>query len=257
VSLRDDLRARPLLASFVGIGHPAVAEIMAWRGFRLLCIDGEHSAFGPAAVEELIRAGGAAGARTLVRVPGIGPAIGHALDSGADGIIVPRVASAGEARQAVDAVRYPPAGQRGAGIGRAAKYGQDLGGLLARANDDVLLVVQVETRAGVEAAREIAAVDGVDVIFVGPGDLAVSLGCEIGSDPHRAAVAAIIDAGLAAGRLVGIFCLTPDQIPQWADRGVRLFIVGSDLGFLGGAAADAAAAADAILAPAAAEPPRA
>jgi 4-hydroxy-2-oxoheptanedioate aldolase len=247
MTLRAQLNRTPVLASFVGIGHPAVAEIMAWRGFGVLCIDAEHSSLGPAEVEGLIRAANSAGARTLVRVPAIGPAIAHALDAGADGIVVPRVGNAAQARQCVDAVRYPPIGQRGAGIGRASKYGQDLGGLLARANDEVLLVVQVETREGVESAVEIAAVDGVDVVFVGPGDLSVSLGCEMGSERHHEAIATVVDAGLAAGKFVGIFCLTPDQIPQWSERGVRLFILNSDLGLLGSACNEAAAAAAEVL----------
>jgi 4-hydroxy-2-oxoheptanedioate aldolase len=247
MSLRDDLRARPVLASFVGIGHAAVVEIMAWRGFEVLCIDAEHSSFGPAEVENLIRASSSAGARTLVRVPTLGAPVGHALDAGADGIVVPRVGSAEQAREAVSQVRYPPVGERGAGVGRAAKYGQDLGGLLARANEDVLLVVQVETREGVLAADEIAAVDGVDVVFVGPGDLSVSLGCEIGSEEHVRAIETVIAAGLNAGKLVGIFCLLPEHIERWAKQGVRLFILSGDLGLLGSTCAAATGEATDVL----------
>jgi 4-hydroxy-2-oxoheptanedioate aldolase len=223
-------------------------EIMAWRGFGVLCIDAEHSCFGPAEIESLIRAGDVAGARTLVRVGGIGPAIGHALDAGAVGVVVPRVGTADEARRCAELVRYPPAGQRGAGVGRASKYGRDFAALLRHANDDVLLVVQVETREGVEAADEIAAVDGVDVVFVGPGDLAVSLGCAPGSDEHTEAVHTVIDAAIRAEKLVGIFCFAPDQVRPWANAGVRLFLLGGDLGFLGTSCESAASAGREALA---------
>jgi 2-keto-3-deoxy-L-rhamnonate aldolase RhmA len=247
MSLRTELGEGPLLASFVGIGHPAIAEIMAWRGFGILVVDGEHSSLGPSRIEELIRVAESAGARALVRVPAIGPAIAHALDAGADGIIVPRVGSAPQAREAVAAARYPPVGARGAGIGRASRYGQELAGLLKRANDEVLLVVQVETREGLRAVGEIAAVDGVDVLFVGPGDLSVSLGCEIGSARHSEAIGRIIDAGNAAGKAVGIFCLNAEEIGPWLDLGVRLFILSGDLGIFGRACAESAAAATAVL----------
>jgi 4-hydroxy-2-oxoheptanedioate aldolase len=241
MNLQRALAERPQLGSFVGIGDPAVAEIMGWRGFDVLCIDAEHSSLGPTEIEALVRACDVSGAGSLVRVAGIGPAIGHALDAGAGGVVVPRIESAADAAECAALVRYPPVGKRGAGIGRASKFGQDFARLLREANDEVLLVLQIETRAGVEAADEIAAVEGVDVVFVGPGDLAVSLGCAMGSDEHTAAIRRILDAADRRGTTTGIFCLTPDQITPWAKLGVRLFLLGSDLGFLGGAA-DAAVA---------------
>ena len=229
-----------MIGSFVGIGHPASVEVLAWAGFELVCIDAEHSAFGAADVESLVRAAAAAGARALVRVSGVGPEISHALDAGADGVVVPRVESAEDARACVSAVRYPPVGARGAGPGRAAQYGRDFAGYLARANDDVALVLQIETVRGLENVDEIAAVDGVDLIFVGPGDLAVSLGVQGGSDEHSAAVRRIVAAAREAGVDFGIFCLDPADVPTWTGEGARLVLLGGDLGFLAVAAAAAA-----------------
>jgi 2-keto-3-deoxy-L-rhamnonate aldolase RhmA len=210
-----------------------VPEIMGWRGFDILCIDAEHASLGPAEIEALVRGCDVAGAGSLVRVAGIGTAIGHALDAGASGVVVPRIESAAAATECAALVRYPPIGKRGAGIGRGSRYGQEFARRLREANDEVLLVVQIETRDGVDAADEISAVEGVDVVFVGPGDLAVSLGCEPGSDEHTQAIRTVLDAADRAGKATGIFCLSPAQITPWAKLGVRLFLLGSDLGFLG------------------------
>jgi 4-hydroxy-2-oxoheptanedioate aldolase len=242
-SLAQRLDAGPLVGSFVGIPHPAVVEVMAWAGFDFLCIDGEHAALGPADVEELIRAADACGIPAIVRVFQVGPEVGHALDSGAAGVLVPRVESAAQAAAAVAAVRYPPAGSRGAGIGRAARYGRPFAEYLAEANERVLLAVQVETRAGVEAAAEIAAVPGVDLVFVGPGDLAVSLGVPMWAEEHRGAVESVLHAAGTAGVRTGIFCLAPDQVHEWENEGVRLFLLSGDLGLLGAAGAGAVEAA--------------
>lgn len=154
----------------------------------MLCLDAEHSAFGVADLQGLIRAADVTGTPALVRVPELGQDIGRVLDWGAAGVVVPRIETVDQAREAVSRVRYPSVGGRGAGPGRATRYGANMGQYLATANDDVLLVLQIETAAGVADAEEIAAVEGIDVIFVGPGDLAVSLGTSPGSAQHTAAV---------------------------------------------------------------------
>ncbi|GAA1009739.1 4-hydroxy-2-oxovalerate aldolase [Acrocarpospora pleiomorpha] len=238
-SLREALHRGPVLGSFVSLGHPASVEILASRGFQTLCIDAEHAALGPAEVESLIRAADAAGVPSLVRVSGVGAEINRALDSGACGVVVPRVETASQAAAAVAAVRYPPAGSRGAGPGRASAYGMSLAGYIASANDETLLIVQVETQLGLDNVAEIAAVDGIDVLFVGPGDLAVSLGEPGGSAAHSAAVEKIVDAARAAGVRSGIFCLDSEQVERWASAGVHLFLLGGDLLFLGSTASTA------------------
>ena len=112
----------------------------------------------------------------MVRVPGHAPeAIAAALDSGAPGILVPRVSTAAQAAAVVKASRYPPLGERGVGPGRATGYGYRIFDYLAEANASIVVAVQVETAEGLANVDKIAATDGVDVVFVGPGDLSVSL----------------------------------------------------------------------------------
>jgi 4-hydroxy-2-oxoheptanedioate aldolase len=100
--------------------------------------------------------------------------------------------------------------------------------------------VQIETRAGVDASEEIAAVPGLDFVFVGPGDLSLALGVAPGSEEHSAAIRRVLRGAGDAGVTTGIFCFTADQVAGWREAGVRLFIVGSDLTFLGSAGATAA-----------------
>lgn len=236
-SLRGRLAGgETVIGTFVGIGHPAAVEVMGWRGFEAVCIDSEHAPLGPGTIEALVRAADVTGAQALVRVAAIGPEIGRALDVGACGVVIPHVDTAEQARQCVTAVRYPPVGERGAGPGRVTAYAQHITSYLGQANDNVALMVQVETALGVQNVAEIAAVDGVDVVFVGPGDLAVSLGVRQGSAEHTHAIDTVLTTVQEAGKVCGIFCLTATDMPRWVSAGVRFFLLGSDLGFLGEAA---------------------
>jgi 4-hydroxy-2-oxoheptanedioate aldolase len=246
-SLKDRLSRSAVIGGFVTLS-PAAVEIMAWRGYETLCIDGEHALLGPSELEAMVRAADASGVPCLVRVPAAVPWMSYALDAGAAGVLVPRVESEEQARECASLARYAPTGIRGAGPGRASKFGQELARRVNAANDDVILAVQVETLPGVRAAAAIAAVEGVDVVFIGPGDLAVSLGCEPGSDEHTRAIISVLDAAARAGTLTGIFCRAPEQMRSWLAHGVRLFLLGGDAGLLGDAAADTVAGARAVLA---------
>lgn len=232
VAFRSTLRTDRVVGTFISISNPTVVEILGRCGFELVCIDSEHGAFGPVEVQELIRAAASVDTPALVRVSEIGPEIGRALDSGAVGVIVPRVETAEQAQAVVDAVRYPPTGSRGAGPGRATAYGLDFAGYLARADDEVAAIVQVETVAGVENVEAILAVPGIDMVFVGPGDLAVSLGFPGGSPEHTAAIRRIIDAARAASVPVGIFTLTVESMRNWVTLGVTFFLLSGDLAML-------------------------
>ena len=175
----------------------------------------------------------------MVRVPGNNSeAIAAALDSGAEGILVPRVSSAEEAQAAVRATRYPPDGERGAGPGRASGYGYDIADYVAKANARILLAVQVESVRAVESIDSIAAVEEVDLVFIGPGDLAVSMGAfgPGGSERLDAAITKVIEACRSARKAVGLFRPSADDVARWREAGVSLFIVASDTMFLGAAA---------------------
>ena len=219
-----------LLGTFVNLGSPLAAEICALAGFDFVVVDHEHGAGTETDLIPTVQAlGGRCGA--LVRVEGnVRPRFQRALDAGADGVMVPRLESAEEAALAVAHTRYPPRGLRGvAYMNRGAGFG-------AGAPDhDVLLAIQIETRGAVDEAREIAELDGVDVLFVGPVDLAAALGTsDLPLDE-------IVAAARGAGKAPGLFTRTRADAERALERGFRFVTVGADSFFLAEGARAAAA----------------
>jgi 4-hydroxy-2-oxoheptanedioate aldolase len=200
---------------------------------------------GPETAQSLIAAAHARGLHAVVRVPeATRSAIQDALDGGADGILVPGVESGEVAAQIASWCRYPPVGSRGmhgltAGSDHARIGGPALAGW---ANDRVAVMVQVETRRGLEEVAAIATAPGVDLVFHGPSDLAVSLGIERGSPEARAAMTRIVEAARAAKVGFGTFAFTEADGREAIAVGAQLVIGGGDVGFvLGGAGALAGA----------------
>jgi 4-hydroxy-2-oxoheptanedioate aldolase len=225
-------------------GDPHVAETLAMAGFDYLYLDQQHSVGGLASPVDMLRATARTGTTALVRVAANDPVlIGRALDAGAEGIIVPNVESAEDARRAAAAAHYSPLGIRSWGPTRSA-YG--LGADPTTVNGQVLCLVMIETAEGVARAKEITVVPGVHGVYVGPGDLAVSLGLDPvtgpGEEPHRTAVADIVGACAAAGIAAGI---TGDPVTE-AGRGFRMVTAGSDVGFLKAGLTAARARRDAL-----------
>lgn len=239
MSLRARIRAgQPLLGLFCAIPHPVAVEIAAASGRDFLCIDAEHGLIGRADYENLIRAAGCGGTPALVRIPQLADEhVSTVLDAGAAGVLVPRVSTAGQAAAAVAAMRYPPLGHRGAGPGRATRYGRDIGPYLAQANDTLTLGIQIETAEAVASIEAIVAVPGLDLIFVGPGDLGVSLAAEgqPGREALEAAILRVVRVARAAGLAVGIYVGEATEIPRWREAGASAFILGSDTTALIGA----------------------
>jgi 4-hydroxy-2-oxoheptanedioate aldolase len=194
-----------LVGTFAGLRDPAGCEVLAGIGFDVICVDGEHGAMGIETIERLVAATERGPASALVRVAGNDPvAIATALDTGAAGIVVPRVESGAEA----DAYRQ-------------------------RANDELLLAIQVETWAAVQRLDELLAVQGVDLVFVGPTDLASSMGAADPTGPEvRDAIASVLERARAAGRRTGIFAFGPIDAAAWLEAGVNLVLVGSDAGWM-------------------------
>jgi 4-hydroxy-2-oxoheptanedioate aldolase len=162
-------------------------------------------------------------------------AIKQVLDLGAQNLLVPMVSSAAEAEAVVEAVRYPPRGRRGVGsaLARSARWNR-VDGYLADADEHVSLFVQVETAAAVDAAGAIAAVDGVDGVFVGPSDLAASMGL-LGQQTHPDVVAAVLrafEAVRAAGKPVGVNAFDPAAAHAYLDAGASFVLVGADVTLL-------------------------
>jgi len=228
-----------LIGTFAAGGSSAAAELIAGLGFDVVCIDAEHTALDMRDVEDLIRAVEAGGSVPIVRVVESGPDIGRALDCGARGVMVPRVESRAQAEDAVARALYPPTGRRGAGPGRASVYGRDLTRYLHEANDEIVVMAQIETMLAVERITEIAATPGLDMVFIGPGDLAVSLGAAPGSEAHSAAIERIIDGCRAYGVPTGIYVSGADEITELRARGVEFFLIQSDLAFMTTAATEA------------------
>ncbi|MBZ9697914.1 MULTISPECIES: HpcH/HpaI aldolase family protein [unclassified Mesorhizobium] len=240
-----------LVGSFAAIPHPVAVEVMALSGLDFLCIDWEHAQISRDIIETMVRAADVHRVPAMVRVPGPAPeAIQAALDSGAQGVLVPRVSTPAQAAMAVKASRYPPRGERGVGPGRAAGYGDRIPEYLVGANDRIVVAVQVETAEGLANIEAIADVDGVDVIFVGPGDLSVSIDAigPKGADKLTDAIRRIIGVAIAHDKTSGIFCASPQAIGQWAAIGVSFFVLASDTMYLGAGAAANYAAARAELA---------
>lgn len=237
-TFRDRLTtaSRPLVGMWVCSGSPLVAEICAGAGLDWLLVDLEHSPNGLESTLAQLQAIAPYPVTPMVRVP-IGDlvAIKQVLDLGAQNILVPMVSSADDARAAVEAVRYPPRGKRGVGsaLARSARWNR-VDSYLQDADEHVSLFVQIETSAAVAAAAEIAAVDGVDGVFVGPSDLAASMGL-LGEQTHpdvEAAVLRTFQAVAAAGKPVGVNAFDPAVADRYLAAGASFVLVGADVALL-------------------------
>ncbi|WP_353476044.1 HpcH/HpaI aldolase/citrate lyase family protein (plasmid) [Salipiger sp. H15] len=220
---------------WMALGDASAAELCAHAGFDWLVIDGEH---GPNGLRDVLAQLRAVGSTThpVVRVRDDNRAgIKQMLDLGAQTILIPMIESAAQAREAVRSVLYPPEGVRGIGaaLARASAYGH-VPGYLEAANEQVCLLLQVESRAGLAALDEILAVPGVDGVFVGPADLAADMGHlgRPGAPEVQQAVRGALARIRAAGRAAGI--LTSDQrlAKGYLEDGVDFLAVGSDVGVL-------------------------
>lgn len=234
-SLRSRIQAQEWLAgSFINLGSPLSAEIAGKIGFDWLLLDFEH---GPGSDETLLhqlQAIAATPAVPIVRIAANEPArFKRVLDLGAAGVMVPYVNTPDEARAAVAAVRYPPQGVRGVSkFNRAAGFGEEFAQYFARSSEDLVTVVQIETAQAVENAERIAAVDGVDVLFIGPLDLSVNLGVPAQFDSPLLwdAIRKTARAAKTVGKAVGILLTQPSQAAALKELGFSLVALGSDGG---------------------------
>jgi len=232
-NLKARLKAgEKLLGAWTMSESPDNAEVMALSGIDFVLMDHEH---GQAAIPDAIaqlRAIQGTKCAGLLRAPWNDTVfIKRVLDAGIHGIMVPQVNSVEEAKAAVAACRYPPLGIRGAAGGtRAASYGLDMS-YYERAADELLIIVQIETPQAVENTAAIAAVDGVDVIFIGPRDLSAMIGkLNKMDDPElRALIAKVEQATLKSGKALGTVAPTGMLAKQLFDRGYNFIISGSDL----------------------------
>jgi 2-keto-3-deoxy-L-rhamnonate aldolase RhmA len=231
----QSLRARltgqaPLIGTFVKTPAPLICELLAHARLDLLCLDAEHAPFGRAELDGCLAALHAADQPALVRVCADSAAeIRNALDCGATGVLVPHVCTAQQAAAIVQATRYGEGGRGYSGSTRAAGFGtRSMQTHLQDSRATTTVIVQIEDPVALGAAGAIAAVDGVDAIFIGRADLAVAMGKEPNGTEVTEATRAVCAAARKAGTAVGLYCGDPAEIPRWREAGVTLFLVGSD-----------------------------
>jgi 4-hydroxy-2-oxoheptanedioate aldolase len=228
--LRDVMRDRAALGTFITSGAPCITEIAALSGLDFIILDEEHGSIH--GIEDHIRAAELRGAFPVVRVSGVGD-IQHALDSGAIGMQVPEIRSAEEAREAFRATRFPPEGYRGFGVSRCSAYGFKSVDEVMK--DDPLLILQCENEESMRELDEIA--EFADVLFLGPYDMSISLGVpgRIYDEIIEKTAEKILVAAKDKGRAAGIFVTNGREAARRISQGFRYIAMSTDTLMLSGA----------------------
>lgn len=246
MSRQYELKARlqagqPVFGTFVKSSCPNIAEMLGYAGFDFAILDCEHSAYSLQDAENMIRACQLADMASIVRIDGPRPGlVHHALESGATGVQVPSIASVDDAAQCAREAVFFPGGTRSPNpatrSGRFTCWAGEKPYLAAMA-DSSLCVVQVECMEMARRVEELCAIPQIDVLFIGPGDLSMSMG-KPGrlTDPEVVAVIEdIIRRGLAGGKIMGMLCGSPEAVKKYYDLGVRYLAYSSDSGMIAGA----------------------
>ena len=215
---------------FVRYPNAALVEVLGYCGWDFICFDGEHGRIEPADCEQMTRAAELQGVTPIARVPvNQQHVILRFMDTGVHGLHVPMVNSGADAEAVVQSVKYQPLGCRGLAAVRASDYAQGIpfADYVAIANKETLVTVHIETEAAVDHLSEIVAVDGIDVIFIGPTDLSNSLGIP-GQPQHpkmQAIMQRIVDTVAPTGLALGIMVPNVEAARQWRDRGARYITI--------------------------------
>lgn len=236
----------PTRGCWLFLGSPAATEVLSHAGFDALIIDQEHSEGGLETATHQLRAAARSQTTLLARLSDNHPTqVKQLLDAGVEGLLAPNVESADEVQRLVDAAYYPPRGRRGAHftVSRAAGCGAWSQDYFERIEDEVLLVAMIESERGVKAIPDMARVQGLDMVFIGPLDLSASIGVtgQWDAPAYKALVAEAEEAARAGGLLLGSTELPGDAAAALFARGYRFVTVGSDFSFLRKGAASALA----------------
>jgi 4-hydroxy-2-oxoheptanedioate aldolase len=237
---KSQLRAgRPKLGLFLNSHSPTVAEQLAYSGYDWLLVDTQHGPMGYESLSGMLAGISNGGAKSLVRVGGYSdrPSIQQSLDMGADGVLVPYINTADEARQAVSCCRYPTTGTRSVYFPQRSMNREGLLGYAGAANNNVIVALQVETADCIKNIDEIAAVPGVDILFLGQNDLCMSMGLyEKYEFPHmytspelNAATDKLRAAAKKNNIILGIFLFGTSRVGEFLEKGFSFFSVGNDL----------------------------
>ncbi|MDO5604842.1 MAG: aldolase/citrate lyase family protein [Paracoccus sp. (in: a-proteobacteria)] len=238
---RDLLTGKTPLGTWLMAAAPATAEALGQSGFDFLVVDMEHVPIEMPDLAHILRAIGCTPAAPVVRLAWNDQLlVKRAMDAGAETVMLPFIQTADEARAAVSYMRYPPHGLRGvAAVHRGSRYGT-LPGYLAAAHKRAFSILQLETPDAVAALDQIATVEGVDAVFVGPGDLSAAMG-HIGNIAHpevQALIAHAAGAARRAGKPIGIVGPNPDMVRRFLGYGYDFAAVSSDIGLMTGRAGD-------------------
>src|SRR6202011_766671 len=237
VEFKKEMREGNLkLGLFLNSHSPTVAEQLAHSGYDWLLVDTQHGPMGYEKLSAMLTAIASGGAKSMVRVGGYNdrPGIQQALDLGADGVLVPYINSAEEARQAISCTKYPMAGTRSVYFPQRSMNKAGLLGYAGKANDNVIVALQVETAACVDNMAEIAAVPGVDLLFLGQNDLCMSMGLYVKYEfPHMytspelgAATQKLVDEAGKNKVILGIFLFGTSRVGEFLDKGFIFISVG-------------------------------
>ena len=233
-TFRRDLRAgKPLIGCWCSLANPITTEVLGVAGFDWLLLDGEHSPNDVISFIPQLMALKDSASAPVVRPSWNNPIeLKRLLDAGFYNFLIPFIETAEEAARAVAATRYPPQGFRGVSVSQRSNRFGTVPGYFEGINEQICVMLQIESRQGVAAAAEIAAVDGVDGIFLGPSDLAAGYG-HLGNANHpevQAAMAQVFAAAKAAGKPVGILAPVEADARRYLAMGATFVAVGSDLG---------------------------
>ena len=235
-SFRRDLQARKqLIGCWVSLASNISTEILGYAGFDWLLVDGEHAPNDMSSFISQLQALKDSSSAPVVRPPWSEPVIiKRLLDIGFYNFLMPWIETAEQARAAVAATRYPPQGMRGMGTGhRSNRYGY-VADYFTTINDNISVMVQIESAKGVDSAEAIAAIDGIDALFIGPSDLSAAMGF-MGQPNHpdvQAAMARVLAAGNKHQKAVGILAPVEDDARRYLAQGMTFVAVGGDVGLL-------------------------
>lgn len=238
MSLKSRLsRSELTIGSWVTLGHPSIAEIMAAAGFDWLVLDMEHSVLELSEVQSIIQVLDGKQCPAIVRLTSNHPdQIKRVMDAGATGVMVPMIKSAADAKAAVDGVYYPPRGQRGVGLARAQGYGNSFQAYRQWLDENAVIVVMIEHVDAVKAIDSILAVPGIDAYIIGPYDLSGSMGRpgDLNHPDVQTAIAQVLEAGRRANKPGGIHVIEPDPeaLQQRIQAGFNFLGYGLDIRIL-------------------------
>jgi len=225
-----------LLGGWLNMGSATTVEMLGKVGYDWMLIDLEHVWGDKNGIISKMQVLARETAASFVRVEGLVQQRTHrVLDFGAEGVMFPRINTAEEAKEAISYLHYPPKGVRGvAKMVRATNFGKDFDDYFENINDNIVGLIQIETLESVECVDEIAALEGVDVLFIGPADLSMAMGCfgDLENPRFIEAVSKTVNAARKYGKAVGILLFNPEDLPKYQNMGIQMIACGADSAFV-------------------------